>query len=484
MGEQPSVSRGAGSGVLLVHGAHRRDVPVLPAVVAAVALGVGSLLIARPLGYDAWAWMVWARELLHGELQTAGGPAFKALPVIVAAPLTPFGDVAPMVWLACMRVCALLSILVAYRAGSRLGGTLAGAAAAGLIVVGPDVFRTAVFGSSEPLLVLLVLLAADRYLAAAPRTAIVLLGVGGLVRPELWAIVAVLAVAMQVRERRLDWIVVAAAVLPPAVWLGLARAGSGTAFNSIHAARAPAVCAGCALIVRAVVTVNEHTDALGVLHRLTDAIVLPALALSVVGIVAAWRARIIRPLVVAAVAIAWLGIVAVMAQRGYPGSRRYLAGPAALLAVLAGAGLAVTVAAVHDRRGRLALAGAIAILVLVAAFPTVRSNARLISTARGEQRTKADLRKAVTLAGGARAVRAAGRPAVNPYMQTALAWDLDTPLADIQATWHSTRRAPGWSPPAIVFRGPPHDAGPRPALPPRRPVHRIGRAGVWTIFRS
>jgi hypothetical protein len=80
-------------------------------------------------------------------------------------------------------------------------------------------------------------------------------------------------------------------------------------------------------------------------------------------------------------------------------------------------------------------------------------------------------------------VLAAGRPAVNPWMQTALAWELHARLADVQATWGSHAAAPNWYPPAIVFRGPARFAGARPAVPPRRHAVRIGRTGGWQILR-
>ena len=461
--------------------------PWAPLAVAGLVLGVSSLLIARPLGYDAWSWMVWAREAAHGVLQTRGGPAFKPLPVIVAAPLTPFGDLAPFAWLAAMRACALLAVVVAYRAGSRIGGVVAGVTAAALIVVGPDLFRTAVYGSAEPLLVLLVLLAADRYLAGSSRAAIVLLGVAGLIRPELWPLVLALAVAAMIRDRRLDWAMVAATIVPPVIWLGMSRAGGGPSLGQlIHAARADTVCVRCALVapLHAVVAFSPPTDAAGVFQRLTEAIVLPALALSAVGIVASARRRLTEPLVIAGVACVWIAIVAVMAQLGYPGSRRYLVGPAALLALLAGGGLAIAVGSAHGNRARTGITATIAVLVLVSAYPTIHSDAALLSTAREETRTQADLRSAVRVAGGREAVLAVGPPAINPLMQTALAWDLRLPLRSVQATWSSTVRRPRWAPPAIIFRGPEHYAGPPPALPPGRRATPIGRAGSWTIMRS
>ena len=81
------------------------------------------------MGYDAWAWMVWGRELAHLELATTGGPSFKPLPVIVVAPLSILGGAAPAVWLAGMRACAFASLMLAYRLGARLAGPTAGAVA-------------------------------------------------------------------------------------------------------------------------------------------------------------------------------------------------------------------------------------------------------------------------------------------------------------------------------------------------------------------
>lgn len=462
-------------------------VPVVPALLVALAVAAASLLVARPLGYDAWAWMVWARELTHGALSTADGPALKPLPVVAVLPLARFGDLAPLAWLTAMRACALLCLPAALVAGARLGGLTAGLTAAALVAVEPDLLRTAIYGSSEPLLVLLVLLAATCFLGGAPRAALALLGVGGLMRPELWPLVLVAGGVLIARERRVGLVVPAAVVLPPVVWLGMAWIGAGTAPDRlIHAARPAGVCAGCALavpVLRAFTDLNHVTDAAGVLRRLGEAFVLPAIVLAIVGTVVAVRRRAREPIVLALFAAAWIGLIAVMAQVGYPGSRRYLEGPAALLALLAGLGLAATVASVHGRRAEVIAAAVIAAFVVAAAAPTIRSDLALVGTARGEQRTQADLRAAVGLVGRER-VRAAGRPAINPVMQTALAWDLSAALDDVQATWDSTPRRPHWRPPAYVFLGPDHDAGPAPAFPPGRSAARVGRRGRWLVLRS
>jgi hypothetical protein len=441
-----------------------------------VVLGAASLLVAHPLGYDAWSWMVWARELLHGDLQTAGGPAIKALPVIVMAPLTPLGGAAPLLWLALMRTCALLAVALAYRVGERLGGWIAGLTAAALLVVGPDLYRTALYGSAEPLLLVFVLAAAERFLAGRPRAALVLLGAGGLIRPELWPIVGVLALAVCLERRRPDPVVLASAVVPPAIWLALVWAGSGNPFAQWIGISATAGPARGVLPVAA-----ANGPAVEVLIRVAEAIVLPALVLAVVATVDAVRRRRMPVLWLAGVAIGWILLVAVMAQVGYPGSRRYLLGPATLLAVLAGVGLALVVASVRGSGPRIAVGAALGGVILLAAFPTIRESARLVGVARAQDRTLSGLRHAIALAGGRRSVLAAGRPAVNPWLQTALAWELHAPLAGVQATWGSHPAAPNWYPPAIVFRGPERFAGSRPALRAGWRARPVGRTGGWAV---
>ena len=56
-----------------------------------MVLGAASLALPATLGYDAWAWTVWGRQLAHLDLATTAGPSFKPLPVLVLAPLSVLG---------------------------------------------------------------------------------------------------------------------------------------------------------------------------------------------------------------------------------------------------------------------------------------------------------------------------------------------------------------------------------------------------------
>ncbi|HEY7619363.1 MAG TPA: hypothetical protein VH834_06285 [Solirubrobacteraceae bacterium] len=443
--------------------------------VAAVALaGAATLLIPATLGYDAWAWTVWGRQLAHLDLATTAGPSFKPLPVLVLAPLSALGGAAPYVWMAAMRACAIGALLLAYRLGARLAGPLAGAVAALSLALSADLYRTALLGSAEPALIALALGAFDRHLDGRRDQALLLIAVAGLIRPEAWVLLAGYGVYVWLREPRLRGLAVVAVVLPPALWLGLDWAGSG---DPLHASStATEATEGSAA--------NAGVPALEVVRRAADAVIVPTLVLAAVGVVAAWRRDDRRVLSLAALALGWIAVVAVMAEVGFTGTRRYLAAPAAGLCVVAGVGFAWLLDAVPGRRARIATGCAIAALALVPALLRAREEARTLSVARGQADQLSELRRAVDRAGGRAAVLRAGRPAINPWLQTALAWELHVPLSHVQATWSSSRRHPHWAPPALVFRAPARLAGPRPALPRGTRARLIARSGRWRVLRA
>jgi hypothetical protein len=88
-------------------------------VSACVGLGALSLALPSELSYDPWAWLVWGREIVHLELDTAGGPSWKPLPVLVtalASPLSALHDGLPeAVWMTLARAGSLLALAFAFR---------------------------------------------------------------------------------------------------------------------------------------------------------------------------------------------------------------------------------------------------------------------------------------------------------------------------------------------------------------------------------
>jgi hypothetical protein len=92
-----------------VHAGRARTRRGVWAVALAVALlGAATLLVPATLGYDAWAWTVWGRQLAHLDVDTTAGPSFKPLPVLVLAPLSVLGGATPVVWMGLMRAAAVL----------------------------------------------------------------------------------------------------------------------------------------------------------------------------------------------------------------------------------------------------------------------------------------------------------------------------------------------------------------------------------------
>jgi hypothetical protein len=159
-----------------------------------IGLAAASLLVPAAPGYDAWAWLIWGRELWDGALSTAEGPAWKPLPVAVTAILAPFGDGAPALWLVIARAGAIAAVVLAFVVGRRLAtvgsdptrsargsdprGVAVGLAAAlGVLLTGGFV-RHAAVGDAEPLLVALALGALDRALAGRHRQALALAAPG------------------------------------------------------------------------------------------------------------------------------------------------------------------------------------------------------------------------------------------------------------------------------------------------------------------
>ena len=142
-------------------------------IVACAGLAALSLLLPSELSYDPWAWLIWGREIAHLRLDTAGGPSWKPLPVLVTTAVAPLGELdrglPPALWVALARAGALLALALAFRlaaqlAGGGRAGAVGGAVAALVLFLTPDWFQFAAQGSEAPLAVALMLWAIERHL--------------------------------------------------------------------------------------------------------------------------------------------------------------------------------------------------------------------------------------------------------------------------------------------------------------------------------
>ena len=408
-----------------------------------------SLLLPAAPGYDAWAWLLWGRELWDLSLDTVDGPAWKPLPVIVTALLAPAGGAAPDLWLLVARAGAIVAVvlagLVAWRltpgrAGRTGAAAAAALAAAGVLLTGGFV-RHAAVGDAEPLLVALMLGAFERALAGRHRHALALGALAALVRPEVWPFLAAYALW---RRRRgtplLPLALLGAGIL--AAWIVPELLASGELFRSADRARIPNPGQPATAAVPALATLGA---AAGVLF-------LP-LALAAAGGRGATA-------LLALAGAGWIALVALMSQAGFSGEPRYLLPGAALLAV-SGA------AAVLRARRLLPLA-----LAAVAAMGAVRiaDVADLGPRLHYQHELAADLERAIAAAGGRDAVLACGRPAVGRYRGTLLAYHLDVSKRAVRADGR-----PG----AITFRS---RLTERAAPSPPAAGRPLAARGSWAIY--
>lgn len=338
-------------------------------VACLVIAGIFTLIWQGAPTYDPWAWIIWGREIIQGDLVTTTGPSWKPLPMVFTVPFALFGKIAPDLWLWVARATALMGLIAAGQLAMRLGGRLAGAVAVIALATTPLYYAYGIQGSSEGMLVLVCCLAATEWLDGRRTHAFWWLVAAALLRPEVWPYVALVGLErLWNRPQRLPWIA-GAGLLVIAAWLIPEKIGSGAYFRAATRANAPNPDS-------AAFAAHPSLEVLGSMGNLL--LWLPAISLVVAVLIAgwAWRARhdalprrIVREAAfLTAAALVWVLIVAAMTEGGYAGNPRYLAAPLGLLVPVAIAGLAWAVRLLADRGigmvGELLVVAGLVVIVL------------------------------------------------------------------------------------------------------------------------
>jgi hypothetical protein len=442
------------------------------AAAGCLALAALSLLLPWALAFDPWSWLVWGRDVTRLELDTAGGPSWKPLPVVATTVLAFAGTAAPALWLLLARTGGLLAVAGAAALAGRLAGAAAAAAVAATLAIALSSWWlfNAALGNSEGLLAAAVLWAVVAHLAGRTRAALALALAAALLRPEAWPFLGLYALWLW-RAGRESPAVLALALLPvPVLWFGPDVIGAGGALGASDAARGTASPQSA---------VYADVPAFEVLVDFAELVTPPVLVAAVLGTVLG--GRIAR--VLAAGALAWVVLVAVMTQAGYAGNPRYNVAPAAVACVLAGLGIAALVrrpAAGPDASAARAAAPPtrrVAGLVLAALLgaATLAFTAGDLSDQVDELGARADRREQldalVDRVGGPAAIKRCGPVFTNQPMKAMLAWRLDVDME------HLADRP---RPPGAVFRAPPgYDGGP--ALPVAPGFAPLERDGAWEL---
>ncbi len=406
-------------------------------VAACLVLGALSLLMVSAPTYDPWAWIIWGREITQLDLVTTGGPSWKPLPVMFTAPFALAGDdAAPGLWLAVARAGGLLAFVMAYRLGARLAGPVAGMVAAGSLFLADEFIRNFWRGNSEGLLVAFVLWAVERHLDGRRTQAFLLGFAAALLRPEVWPFWALygLWLVWQAWDGKPPWrevaIVFGSGAAALVLWFLPEYLGSGDWLRAASRARDPDP-DSAAFADSPSVEVFVRSAAI-----LSGPVYVGA-ALATAAAAVAWRRHRRGGLRLALAAISTILMVAValMTEGGFAGNLRYVALPAALVCVLAGAGW---VELVRGARGRWGARGALAtaVLVMAAWTPFVANDWSTLRFHWDLVEKEADfygpnLRAVIAKAGGDERIKACGQVFAGRFQVQAVAWYLHLPGRDV-----------------------------------------------------
>jgi hypothetical protein len=408
-------------------------------IAACVGLAGLSLLLPSEPSYDPLAWLIWGRELANFHLDTAGGPSWKPLPVVVTALTAPLGKLDAglpgALWMLVARAGGLLALAFAFRLAGRLAGggpagIVAGAVAAVALFLTPDWFQFMAHGSEAPLAVALMLWAIERHLDGRADHTVVLGTLACLLRPELVPFLGVYGLWAGIARPRLRPLLAGVLVVLPLAWIGPEWIGSGDPLDGGAQARSePAWSLSHAdrPWLRALERVHNHTSP-------------PVEALALVALLAAVARRRLVVLVLAAAALTEVALFVAMTQAGFSGNPRYVLPALTLAAVLAGAGAGHVANALALRpTPAWRLAGAGAAIAAMAALGGGFVDGRLerLEFEAGEvgerMRLHRDLSDAVRMAGGRHAIVAIGSATANRALQTRLAWELHVPMDTVES---------------------------------------------------
>jgi hypothetical protein len=307
-------------------------------------------------------------------------------------------------------------------------GPIGGVIAATALLLADEFIRNFARGNSEGLLVAFCLLALERHLDGRRRDAFLLGFLAGLLRPEvwpLWGLYGLWLVAIAWRGRppwRTLALVGGAGLLTLVVWFVPEYLGSGSALRAAERARQP----------------NPDSAAfasspfLEVFRRSASILSVPVYVGAVAAVLLALRRRrdqasgVVATLAVLSTAL--MIAVALMTEGGFAGNLRYVALPAAMVCVLAGAGW-VWLYRLARRRLPRATATVLAVVAVAAAAPFVAIDAGQLRTAMHRLSTEADLyganlKAVIAKAGGERAIKACGSVYTAPFQTQAVAWYL------------------------------------------------------------
>jgi hypothetical protein len=412
----------------------RRFARLHPGWTIAAILAVVSVLFVvwartRP-SYDAYGWLVWGYQAIHGTLDLGGAPSWKPLPFLFTVPFAVAGHYQLWLWMFFSVAVALAGAVFAGRIAYRLsgGGTpatadgvaryapIAAAIFAGAAVLGlQDYLHYILSVQSDPMLVTLALAAIDMHLLRRYRWVLVLGVLAALGRPEVWPFLGLWGIWAWLRVPGIRWWLIGGALFVAFMWFGIPTITNGRPDIAGQLAQESP---------RAL----RHNQFFGTLGRFKDLEYLPVwIAAGFTVLYGLWRRNWLL-VGLAAGAAGWVAVEIAFAYHGWPALGRYMFEPAAVAAVLAGVGVGLLLVELPRlRRGIPRWAGIPIVVVLVGALvpgavARVRTEHQDLRHERARTHQITLLQSATTALGGSHHVGDCGQPVTDVGYMSALAW--------------------------------------------------------------
>jgi hypothetical protein len=415
-----------------------------PGWATTIVLAIVSVIIVlyartRP-SYDAYGWLVWGYQTIHGTLDLGGAPSWKPMPFLFTVPFAVFGHYQLWLWMFTATAVALAGPAFAGRIAYRLSGgpearnepeplhryaPIAAAVFAGAAVLGlEDYFHYILSSQSDPMLVTFVLAAIDMFMLGRYRWTLVLGVLAALGRPEVWPFLGLFMIWAWFKLPSIRWMLIAGAGVVVFMWFGIPTITNGRPNISGQLAK---------LSPRAL----HHNQLSGTLGRFTELEYLPVW-IATLGTIA-WAAlrRRYTILLLAAGAAVWVIVEVAFAYHGWPALPRYMFEAAAIGGVIAGVGVGWALSELPRLRPSLPRwIGVPVVAVLVGtlvpgAVARVRSERRDLRHERGRTHQITLLATTTRLLGGSRHIRNCGQPVTDVGYVSAMAWLYHTNVGSV-----------------------------------------------------
>ncbi len=396
-----------------------------------VIVAVSTLLVAwartRP-SYDAYGWLVWGYQTLHGSLDLGGAPSWKPLPYLFTVPFALFGHYQLWLWMITATSVALAGPVFAGRIAFRLSGGsslsddpdalrryapwVAAVFAGGAVLGLEDYFHYILSAQSDPMLTTFVLGAIDMYLIGRYRWALVLGVLAALGRPEVWPFLGLFMLWAWFKVPRMRWMLVAGVAVIAFMWFGVPTITNGR----------PNISGELAKLSPRALHSNRLGGTIGRFHE------LEYLPIWIAALVTAVYALVRRRWVVLALAVgaaAWVVVEIAFAYHGWPALPRYMFEAAAVAGVVAGVGVGWLLS--EAPRGAPRWVGAAVVLVLVVglvpgAIHRARTEHLDLRHERGRTHEISLLASATNRLGGSAHILRCGQPVTDVGYVSPLAW--------------------------------------------------------------